>query len=138
MKRLSAFLVLVITGAMLLAACGGSGGTSSSGGSGSTGSSGGAVKGGASGIKDASLIGSWYTADGGSGYEFKDDFSVSITNVGSITKGTYNITEGGNGTGKVEISDGSTSTTWNYKITDKTSIDLTTDDGRAKKLKKIS
>lgn len=142
MKRLYAFLVLVITGAMLLAACGGSGGASGTSSSGSTtsssSSSGGAVKPGASGIKDAGLIGSWYTADGGSGYDFKDDFSVSITVVGSVTQGSYNIIEGGNGTGKVEIGDSTSSTTWNYKITDKTSIDLTTDDGRAKKLKKIS
>ncbi len=142
MKRLYAFLVLVITGAMLLAACGGSGSTSGTSSSSSTtsssSSSGGAVKPGASGIKDASLIGSWYTADGGSGYDFKDDFSVSITVVGSVTQGSYNIIEGGSGTGKVEIGDSTSSTTWNYKITDKTTIDLTTDDGRAKKLKKIS
>jgi hypothetical protein len=139
MKRLYAFLVILITGAMLLAACGGSGSSSgsTSAGGGDT-SSGGSVQPGASGIKDADLIGSWYTADGGSGYDFKDDFSVSITNVGAVTQGSYNILEGGNGSGKIQIGDSSGSTTWNYKITDKTNIDLTTDDGRAKKLKKIS
>jgi hypothetical protein len=140
MKRLYAFLVLVITGAMFLAACGGSGGGSTSGtsSSGSSSSSGGAVKAGASGIKDASLIGQWYTSDGGSGYNFKDDFSVAITDVGSVTQGGYNITTGGNGSGSVEIGDTSGSTTWTYTVTNQTNLDLTTPDGRAKKLKKNS
>ena len=137
MKRLYTFLVLIITGAMLLFACGGGGaGGSNSGGSTGGSSSGGSVSPGASGIKDATLIGTWYTADGGSGYDFKDDFSVSITNVGAVTKGSYNITEGGNGTGKIQIGDASSSTTWDYKVIDKTNLDLTTPDGRAKKLKK--
>jgi hypothetical protein len=42
---------------------------------------------------------------------------------------------GGSGTGKVQITEGTGSTTWDYKI-DSGVLNLTTPDGRAKKLKK--
>jgi hypothetical protein len=126
MKRLTLFLALLAVGAIVLAACGGGAG-------GSTG--GGVVSAGASGIKDPALIGKWISADGGSGYDFKDDFSVVVTNVGAETKGNYNIVEGGKGSGKVEIAEGTGKVVWDYKITDDR-IELTTADGRARRMRK--
>jgi hypothetical protein len=126
MKRLTLFLALLAVGAIVLAACGGGAG-------GSTG--GGVVSAGASGIKDPALIGKWISADGGSGYDFKDDFSVVVTNVGAETKGNYNIVEGGKGSGKVEIAEGTGKVVWDYKITDDR-IELTTPDGRARRMRK--
>lgn len=93
----------------------------------------GPVSPGASGIKDGALMGKWITADGGSGYDFKDDFSVVITMVGSQIQSSYNIVEGGNGQGKVEIGEQSGVIVWTYKI-DGGRMDLTADGGRAKKL----
>jgi hypothetical protein len=130
MKRLSLFVMLLVTGAMLLAACGGGGGGASSG------SSTGTLKGGESGIKDTALIGKWISADGGSSYDFKDDYTVSATIVGGSYTTQYNITEGGKGSGKVQIgeSDGKV-TTWDYKI-DQDRIELNTPDGRARRMRK--
>ncbi|HEY3288814.1 MAG TPA: hypothetical protein VGK87_01670 [Anaerolineae bacterium] len=137
MKRLSAFIVVLLTGALLLAACGGaSSGTTGGAASGGS-SSGGDVKAGSSGIKDTVLLGKWITADGGSGYNFKDDFTVVILSVGDDTNSIYNIVSGGNGTGKVEVKESSGKVTWDYKITGE-SMDLTTPEGRAKKLKKTT
>jgi len=93
----------------------------------------GSVTPGASGLKDAGLLGKWITADGGSGYDFKDDFSVVITVVGSEIQSSYNIVEGGNGQGKVEIGEQSGVIVWTYKI-DGARLDFTADGGRAKKL----
>lgn len=93
----------------------------------------GSVTPGASGIKDGALLGKWITADGGSGYDFKDDFSVVITMVGSQIQSSYNIVEGGNGQGKVEIGEQSGVIVWTYKI-DGGRMDLAADGGRAKKL----
>jgi hypothetical protein len=95
----------------------------------------GSVTPGASGIKDGVLLGKWITADGGSGYDFKDDFSVVITMVGSEIRSSYNIVEGGDGQGKVEIGEQSGVIVWTYKI-DGARMDLTADGGRAKKLTK--
>ncbi len=95
----------------------------------------GSVSPGASGIKDAGLLGKWITADGGSGYDFKDDFSVVITMVGSEIQSSYNIVEGGNGQGKVEIGEQSGVIVWTYKI-DGARLDFTAEGGRAKKLTK--
>ncbi len=130
MKRLFAFVALVVSGALLLAACGGGGSNAASSGSSS-------VTGGSSGVKDTTLLGKWITADGGSGYEFKDDFSVIITSVGDDTPSTYNIASGGQGSGKVEILENKAKVTWDYKVTGE-SLDLTTPEGRAKKLKKTT
>ncbi len=136
MKRLFAFLAFLVTGAMLLAACGGGGsaGTTSGGGAAS---GGGAVTAGSSGIKDASLLGKWITADGGSGYNFKDDFSVVIASVGDDTNSIYNIASGGQGSGKIEIKESSGKVTWDYKVTGD-ALDMTTPEGRSKKLKKTT
>lgn len=130
MKRLSVFVMLLVTSAMVLSACGGGGAGSGSGGA--------VLKGGASGIKDAVLLGKWISADGGSSYDFKDDFSVIATVVGGTATTNYNITEGGSGSGKIEIGeDGGKVTTWNYKI-DGDRIELTTPDGRARRMRKTS
>ena len=137
MKRLSVFLVFLVTGAMLLAACGGGGATNSSTNSSGASSSGGAVTAGSSGIKDATLLGKWTTADGGSGYTFKDDFSVVIASVGDDTNSIYNIASGGQGSGKIEIKESSGKVTWDYKVTGET-LDMTTPEGRSKKLKKTT
>lgn len=135
MKRLFAFLTFLVTAALLLAACGG-GSTAKTAGTG--GSAGGpSVTPGASGIKDPALIGKWSTADGGSAYDFKDDFSVIITNVGSTAPSVYNIASGGSGSGKVEITEDGKKVTWDYKITADV-LDMTTPEGRAKKLRKVS
>ncbi len=95
----------------------------------------GSVSPGASGITDPALLGKWITADGGSGYDFKDDFSVVITLVGSEIQSSYNIVEGGNGQGKVEIAEQSGVIVWSYKI-DGARLDLAADGGRAKRLSK--
>jgi hypothetical protein len=137
MKRLFAFLAFLVTGAMLLSACGGGGGSSSGGSSSGGSSGGGAVTAGSSGIKDATLLGKWTTADGGSGYNFKDDFTVVIASVGDDTNSIYNIASGGQGSGKVEIKESSGKVTWDYTITGDT-LSLTTPEGRAKKLKKTT
>ena len=138
MKRLTMFFVFLITAAMVLAACGGGGGAANPTGSSNTGSSGGAsVTPGASGIKDASLLGKWISADGASGYNFKDDYSVVITSVGEDTPSNYNITDGGKGSGKVQIAESGGVVTWDYKITNDT-LDMTTPDGRARKFKKTT
>ncbi|MCL4505381.1 MAG: hypothetical protein M1434_14000 [Chloroflexi bacterium] len=143
MKRLFAFLTFLVTAALMLAACGSGGGSNDankpgSGGIGGVTSGGGgpSVTPGASGIKDASLLGKWSTADGASAYSFKDDFSVIITAVGADTTSHYNITSGGNGAGKVEIDESGAKVTWDYKITGDV-LDLTTPEGRAKKLRKM-
>ena len=139
MKRLSMFFIFLITAAMVLAACGGGGGAANPTSGSNTGSSGGgaSVTPGASGIKDATLLGKWISADGGNGYNFKDDFSVIITSVGEDTPSNYNITEGGNGSGKVQIAESGSVVTWDYKITNDT-LDMTTPDGRARKLRKTT
>ena len=138
MKRLSTFFVFLITAAMVLAACGGGGGAANPTGSSNTGSSSGAsVTPGASGIKDATLLGKWISADGGNGYNFKDDYSVIVTAVGEDTPSNYNITDGGKGSGKVQIAESGSVVTWDYKITNDT-LDMTTPDGRARKLKKTT
>ena len=140
MKRLSAFLALLITSAMLLAACGGGGGSTASGGStsgGSSASGGDTVSPGASGIKDPALVGKWISADGGSGYNFKDDFSVIVTVVGSDIPGSYNIVSGGQGSGKIEILEDGKKVTWDYKITD-TKIDFSTPEGRSRKMSRTT
>lgn len=93
----------------------------------------GSVSPGASGIKDQALLGKWITADGGSGYDFRDDFSVIITMVGSEIQSSYNILEGGNGQGKVEIGEQSGVIVWSYRI-DGARMDFTADGGRAKRL----
>ncbi len=136
MKRLFAFLTFVVTAALLLAACGG-GSTPKNAGTGANASGGGpSVTPGASGIKDAALIGKWSTADGGTAYDFKPDFSVTLTVIGSSTPSHYNIVSGGNGSGKIEIDETGGKVTWDYKITGDV-LDLSTPEGRAKKLRKI-
>ena len=141
MKRIYLFLVLLVTGAMLLAACGGGGsagsGTASSTTTGGSGTAGGAVTPGASGIKDAKIVGNWSTADGGYAYDFKDDFSVTLTNVGSTSQGGYNIVSGGDGKGKIQITEGTGSTVWDYELGTDGVLRLTTPDGRAKNLRKV-
>jgi hypothetical protein len=129
MKRLYVWIAALVTGAMLLTACGG-GGTNPNSGTGD-------VKPGASGIKDAALIGKWVTADGGGVYEFKDDFTVSIQVVGAIVTVPYDIREGGKGEGKVAIAETAGNVIWTYKITGE-KLDLTTPEGRAKRLSKSS
>jgi hypothetical protein len=94
------------------------------------------VQAGASGIKDAALLGKWVSADGGSSYDFKDDFSMTVQNVGSEYKSSYNIISGGNGTGKIEIGESNNGkTVWDYKITND-KIEFTTPEGRARKMSK--
>jgi hypothetical protein len=130
MKRLTLLFAFVVVGTMLFTACTRTVPTSSGSGSG------GAVQAGASGIKDAALLGKWVSADGGSSYDFKDDFNVTVQNVGSEFKSTYNILEGGNGSGKIEIGEsGGGKTVWDYKITD-VKIEFTTPEGRARKMTK--
>ena len=138
MKRIYLFFVLVITSGMLLAACGGGQASGGATGGSTTGgsSAGGAVTPGASGIKDAKILGLWITADGGSGYEFKDDFSAVIQDVGSKSNGAYNIVSGGDGKGKIQITNGTGSTVWDYELTSDGVLKLTTPDGRAKNLRK--
>jgi len=135
------FFVLLVAGTLVLAACGGGGGSGagntpsgSNTGSGGTGAN---VIPGASGIKDATLLGKWISADGGNGYNFKDDFSVVVTIVGADTASSYNIVEGGNGTGKVQIAEGGSTVVWDYKIANDT-LDMTTPEVRSRKLRKTS
>lgn len=128
MKRLYIWIAALVTGAMLLTACGGGGAANPA-------ANTGAIKPGASGIKDATLIGKWITADGGMEYSFKDDFTVSIINVSGTTIVNYDIMEGGKGEGKVAIAEVAGNVIWTYKI-DGTRLDLTTPEGRAKKLTK--
>ena len=140
MKRLTMFFVWLVTGALILSACGGGGSGAGNTPSGSNGSSGGTsaqVTPGASGIKDATLLGKWITADGGNGYNFKDDFSVVVTSVGEDTPSSYNIVSGGNGTGKVQIAEGGNAVVWDYKVANDT-LNMTTPDGRSKKLRKTT
>ena len=134
MKRYNLFLVLILAGSLLMAACGGSGssGSSVNGPTGNT--SGPAVTPGASGIKDASLIGSWTSADGFTIYDFKSDFSVDVTSVGATTTNSYNIVSGGNGNGKVQIGHGTTSSTYDYKVANGV-LTLTSADGTSKILR---
>ncbi len=80
-------------------------------------------------------MGKWITADGGYSYDFKDDFTVVVTNVGAEIKEPYNIVEGGNGQGKIEIAENNAKVVWDYKISD-TKLDMTTPDGRSRKLSK--
>jgi hypothetical protein len=123
-------LACVLVGTMVLAACGGDSGTG--GGQAAGGQTGGG--GAATGIKDAALLGKWISADGGSGYDFKDDFSVVVTNVGAQYNATYNIVEGGNGAGKIAIGeDGGKSATWDYKITDNR-LEMSTPEGRSRRM----
>jgi hypothetical protein len=138
MKRLTVLVAFLISSALLLAACGGgssSGSATTTGASSGASSSGGAVSAGASGIKDATLIGKWISADGGVGYDFKDDFNVTVTAVGEDVKSSYNITVGGKGSGKVEIMESGAKVVWDYKITDDR-LELTTPEGRSRRLKK--
>ncbi|MCL5996689.1 MAG: hypothetical protein M1546_11635 [Chloroflexi bacterium] len=130
MKRLTVFLAFLAVGAIVLSACGGGSGSGSTSGDA-------AVSAGGSGIKDPVLIGKWISADGGSGYDFKDDFSVIVSNVGSETKSTYNIVEGGQGSGKIEIGESAGKVVWDYKITDDL-IELTTPDGRSRRMRKTT
>ncbi|MCS7062087.1 MAG: hypothetical protein RMN25_13110 [Anaerolineae bacterium] len=139
MTRLK-LIATVLCSALLLVACGGEGTpTGNQGGNAATANrpanTSGSVSPGASGIKDPALLGKWITADGGSGYDFKDDFSVVVTMVGSEIQSAYNIIEGGNGQGKVEIGEQSGVIVWTYKI-DGGRMDLTAEGGRAKKLTK--
>ena len=138
MKRLMV-IALALSGALILSACGGEATPSGANGGASptTGASNsaGAVSPGASGIKDAALLGKWITADGGSGYDFKDDYSVVITMVGNQMQSSYNIVEGGSGQGKVEIGEQAGVIVWTYKI-DGEKMEFTADGGRAKRLSK--
>ncbi len=89
---------------------------------------------GASGVKDAALLGKWISADGGSAYDFKDDFNVVVTSVGAQYNATYNIVEGGNGAGKIAIGeDGGQVATWDYKITDNR-LEMSTPEGRSRRM----
>jgi hypothetical protein len=133
MKRLPMILACALVGIMALAACGGDSGA---GGGQAAGGQAGGTTGQATGIKDAALLGKWISADGGSAYDFKDDFSVVVTNVGAQYNSTYNITEGGNGAGKITIGEeGGKSATWDYKITDNR-LEMTTPEGRSRRMTK--
>jgi hypothetical protein len=88
-------------------------------------------------MKDAALIGKWITADGGMEYTFKDDFTVTIVNVNATNSVAYDIREGGSGAGLVAIAEPNGNVIWTYKINGE-QLDLTTPEGRAKKLKKGS
>lgn len=128
MKRFHLWFAMLLTGVILLTACGGGGSTTGGGGAAD-------IKPGASGMKDAALVGKWITADGGMEYTFKDDFMVTIVNVNATNSVAYDIREGGSGEGLVAIAEPSGNVIWTYKITGE-QLDLTTPEGRAKKLKK--
>ena len=83
------------------------------------------------------LVGKWISADGGTGYDFKDDFSIIITSVGEKPSQLTTSLRVAKVLAKLQISESGGKVTWDYKITNDT-LDLTTPDGRARKLKKTT